>query len=356
MFTIQKFCYALLIFLFLSSCSRSNKELPLSVGKLGTLTVVADADVHKAISATLDQVFLAEDASFTGGSPFSELLKPAPDEFFQFFNNQKSILVLVTEDSKGKLDDVLEDFTDEEINKYIQNSGIDIKESIDKFAKCQHIVFLFGKDDASIQSKLKSAEKKLRVLLVDNEIKDQYGLLYGQNAAAMDDGTAMRKELGMGFKVPSDFKLIEHRNGFWWFESNIENGNASRKIGLIAHAYPYQDSALDFTYSKICANRDSVIKYHIKGEIKGTYMGTSESEAYPARHSDVVQINGHPFTKIRAWWNIDGIMMSGPFIRYVTRVPGTSTIFAFEGFIYKPELNIKEKDLRIIESIALSIK
>lgn len=60
-------------------------------------------------------------------------------------------------------------------------------------------------------------------------------------------------------------------------------------------------------------------------------------------------------TKVRGWWNMEGLIMGGPFIRYVIPIPGTKQIFAFEGFVYKPNLNTKEKDLRLIESIALSI-
>lgn len=53
---------------------------------------------------------------------------------------------------------------------------------------------------------------------------------------------------------------------------------------------------------------------------------------------------------------MEGLAMGGPFIRYIIHNPKTNTLFAFEGFVYKPNLNTKEKDLRLIEAVALSIR
>lgn len=356
MFKPIQLCLLLSITLFLFSCKKSKGNFPESVGKLGTLVIVAGPEVQKAVSAELDQAFLQADESITGGSPFSELLKPDPDEFHQFFSNQKTILVLVTESSQSALSELLEGFSEAEMKALMETPALQPKEQSDLFAKHQHVVYLFAKDEADLKNKLKQGQQKLKQLLVELEIKDQYAKLYDTKEPVNDYSSEMKKELGMGFKVPKGFKLIEHRDGFWWFEQSMEDGNNSRKIGLMAHAYPMRDSMVDMSYSSICAMRDSVIKYHIKGEIKGTYMGTSESDAYPARHRDLVKVNSYPAIKVRGWWNIDGIMMSGPFIRYVMREPGSNRIFAFEGFIYKPNLNVQEKDLRIIESIALSIQ
>lgn len=356
MFNPSKICSFLFLSLVFLSCSKSNKDLPESVGKLGTLVVASDTGTHNYLNFLLDKVFIEDDDAYTGGSPFTELLKPSPNEFYEFFSNQKSVMVLVTASNKNELKELLEPFSDEEIEKAIQSSSAEYKEASDLFARYQHIVYVFAQDKKLLSNKLLALEKKLRKLLVDHEIQDQFAKIYDQQDTTQDYEKDMKRELGMSFSVPEGFKLVEHKNGFWWFELNDNVNNTPRKIGLIAHTYPYKDSLYDYTYSSICANRDSTIKYHIKGEIKGTYMGTSESDAYPARRLDMVSLNQRPFAKVRAWWNVDGIMMSGPFLRYITRVPGTQKIFAFEGFIYKPTLDVKEKDLRIVESVALSIK
>lgn len=352
---MKKIYVLAIIALFLPSCKNSHKELPESVGKIGSLTVVANTEVAQSVSEELNLMFLRSDDQFTGGAPFSELLKPNPKEFYQFFSNQRTVLALVTNTSRSEMDELLQGFTSENIDTYIQDEQATphIRENV--FAKNQKVIFLFAKDNEELASKLRKAGKQLKQLLVDSEIRALHDELYADTSATSNWNKEMKAELGLGFSVPKGFSLVEHRNGFWWFEKEIGTGSNAGKLGLVAHAYDMKDSSADFAYSAICAKRDSVMKYHIKGEIKGTYMGTSESDQYPARHRDLVTLAGMPGMRIRGWWNIDGIMMSGPFIRYVFRVPDTNRLFAFEGFVYKPDFIAEDKDIRQIESIALSI-
>ncbi|MCC6818515.1 MAG: DUF4837 family protein [Bacteroidia bacterium] len=342
--------------MFFQSCSIKDKNLPKSVGKLGTLTIVVGSDAPSSLGNDLDALFLKEDESFTGGSAFSELLKPNPNEFMQFFSNQKSILVLVTKSNLKEMHELLEPFKSDEIESFMASKQVNVIDKTDLFAQYQHIIYVFADDYNSLKNKLIEGELSLKKALVGFEIEDQFEKIYSDSNVNNDFSVSMKKELGLGFKVPKNFSLVEHKDGFWWFELNEGSGPDQSKIGLIAHVYNLRDSVVDFSYNSICAVRDSTLKYHIKGEIKGTFMGTSESNRYPARHKDHILLNGLPCVKVRAWWNIDGMMMSGPFIRYVIRIPGTNQLFAFEGFIYKPNLVINEKDLRLIESIALSIQ
>ena len=222
------------------------------------------------------------------------------------------------------------------------------------FAKYQHLVFLFGKNEDDLKRKLQLCEERLNMALLDFEIKDQHDKLFGAPNENDHYYNEIKKELGLGVKIPSQFVLKEHKDGFWWFEYNSMEGETPKTIALLAHQYTYSDTT-DFSYTAIRTVRDSVLKYHIKGEIKGTYMGTSESDAYPPRFRDAFKVNDMMGTKVRGWWNMEGLIMGGPFIRYVIPIPNTKKVMAFEGFVYKPNLNTKEKDLRLIESIALSI-
>lgn len=351
-----KYFYALFFFsLVWTSCSdRSKDNLPPSVGKLGSLVIVTTPEVHGALASNLDSVFLKEVLHLPGGEPFFELLKPSPDEFFKFFSNQKSVLVLVTDKNKKDMADLLEGFSDEDVTAMINDPLPVIKDQRDVFAKYQHLVYLFGKNEEDLKRKMQLCEERLNLALLDFEIKDQHDKLFAapnENDHFYQD---IRKELGLGVKIPSQFVLKEHKDGFWWFEYNSTEGETPKTIALLAHKYTYSDTT-DFSYTAIRTVRDSVLKYHIKGEIKGTYMGTSESDAYPPRFIDAFKVNDMMGTKVRGWWNMEGLIMGGPFIRYIVPVPGTKTAFAFEGFVYKPNLNTKEKDLRLIESIALSI-
>lgn len=348
---LYTFCLTILV---LTSCSNRDKNLEPSVGKLGSLVIVATKDVHAAMNSNLDSVFLKEVLHLPGGEPFFELLKPDPDEFLKFFSNQKSVLVLVTQKSKKQMSDILEGFSDREIDDYIKDPNPVIKDKQDVYAKYQHILYLFGKNEDDLKRKLLLSEDRLNNALLDFEIKDQHDKLFKDPNENDHYFKEIKDELKLGVKIPSQFVLKEHKDGFWWFEYNSTEGETPKTIALLAHQYTYKDTT-DFSYTAIRTVRDSVLKYHVKGEIKGTYMGTSESDAYPPRFRDPIKINDMMGIKVRGWWNMEGLIMGGPFIRYVIPIPGTKQIFAFEGFVYKPNLNTKEKDLRLIESIALSI-
>lgn len=340
-----------------SACKKSSSELPDSVGKIGSLVLVGSTEVVKAADAQLNEIFLKDDESITGGSAFSELLKPTPDEFFQFFSNQKSILVLVTKSSLKELGDLTDPFSDEEIDSLMTEKKARLVFKSDLYAKYQHIVYVFANDEKALIEKLKAASEQLKSSLVQFEVKDQSLKFFTDTALANASfSDEMKRELGMSVQIPNGFKLVEHRHGFWWFEKTEGTGASEKRIGLVAHAYIFNGVQPDLTYNAVISARDTVLKYHVKGEIKGTYMSTSESNAYPARRREEINLNGLEGVKINGWWNIDGIMMSGPFLRYVLKVPDSNRVFAFEGFIYKPNLVIKEKDLRLVESIALSIK
>src|SRR5690606_20608942 len=130
---------------------------------------------------------------------------------------------------------------------------------------------------------------------------------------------------------------------------------AEKTVAILVHAYPYKDTS-DFSYVGIRTARDSVVKYHVRGQLEGSYMGTSESKYYPPRFIDNMELNNHYTTRVRGWWNMWNMSMGGPFVRYVVHNSKNDSLFAFEGFVFKPELQTKEKDIRLIESIAKTIE
>lgn len=340
----------------LYSCSDVNKvTLPTATGKLGSLVIVADADVHNATKSIVDSIFLKPVPHLPAGEPYFELLKPDIQDFNRFYYNQKTILVLVDESNLGTMEDLLTPFSSATIEANIASPNPQLMSKRNKYANYQHIVYLFGKNGADLQQKLRKCQKQLLSSLMSYEIIDQNEKLFMDTSSNDKYFKEMQTELGMAVQVPSMFTLKYHKNKTYWFEYDAIESDVPKTIALIVHAYPYKDST-DFTYSSIRTTRDTVFKYLIKGEIPGTYMGTTESEFYPPVFREIITLNGNYCSRIRGWWTIRGMSQAGPFVRYIVHNPKNNMLFAFEGFVYKPNLNTKERDLRLIESIALSIK
>lgn len=360
---LNRFVYALFFSLtiFMGACAPSEpQELPFAVGKLGSLVVVADNSTKKALNDTIEYVFMSALPHLPNEEPYFEMLQPNPEMFHKFYFNQKSVMVLVKREDVEYMEDLLDAFDIDSINQLCENPQPVLKVLKDKYAKNQHIVYLFGKDNYDLGLKLSKAQDLIRSTLINYELKDEKSRLFKtaqKNDVYMEE---MKKELGMSVRVPDMFSLKLHKNGFWWFEYNAMESDDNKStydktVALLMHAYPYKDTA-DFSYAGIRSARDSVVKYMIPGEIKGSYMGTSESKFYPPRFIEQTEINKQYAVKVRGWWNMWNMSMGGPFIRYVVHEPKGNRLFAFEGFVFKPGLQTKERDLRLIESIALTIE
>lgn len=347
--------------LFLLACNQNTvEELPTAVGKLGSLVIVSDDETLKTLNITLQAVFLQPLPYLPAGEPIFEYLKPNPETFQKLFYNHKSILVLVTNDNQEKLSELLAPISSKTIEKLLNDTAPTFMFKANLFAKYQHVVYVFGKDNNDLSQKLLKGQVKLLESLVDFELKDQSEkLIATNNNKNIGYENKIKKMFGMSIKIPEMFVLRKESDSVFWFQYDAKEQlkgepDVLKSVGLIIHSYPYKDTS-DFLYSKIITKRDSVLKYLIPGELPGTYMGTTESKYYPPRFRNIIELNDNYTSKIRGWWSVMGLSQAGPFIRYVIHQPKLNRIFVFEGFVYKPNINTKERDLRLIESIALSI-
>lgn len=346
--------FVLSLFIITSCSNENNNYKPKSTGQLGSLIVVSSEEGIKNLGNLVDDIFLSP-TMHLDNEPFFSVKKINAESFMKFFYNHKTVLVLVTKESTNELYEVLETFSGEKIQKYLHDTGVNLVVKKDLLAYNQHVVFLFGETEADIKRKLNSKSDFIVSSLLNYEIIDENKKLFSDTSSNDKYYEEIKKEFGVGVRIPKHFNLMKKEDGFYWFQMEAEEEDVQKIIGLTMHSYPYSDTS-DFSYASIRTTRDSTLKYKIPGELPGTYMGTTESKFYPPIFKEIIDLNGRYTSKIRGWWTIRGMTMAGPFVRYVVHVKETNKLFAFEGFVYKPNLNTKEKDLRMIEAIALSIK
>jgi hypothetical protein len=348
--------FVLVSLIILSSCSSDSKvELPNSVGKLGSLVLVTDAETQKALNEDIENVFLQPIPYLPAGEPVFELVKTDPYDFQRFFFNQQTVMVLVNENNLDAMEELLQPFTPATVQKLMNDTNVVLMSKKNLNAKYQHVLYLFAKNQQDLRNKLLKAQNQILETLMDFEIKDQHDKMYKDSTKLSHYEKMMKDSLGLTIKIPNYFSMKRILNNVYWFQMDATEGETPKNIGLIVHSYPYRDTS-DFTYASIISERDSVCKYLIAGELPGTYMGTTESKYYPPRFRNILEHKGRYCAKIRGWWTIKGLSQAGPFIRYVIHLPERNRLFVFEGFLYKPNLNTKERDLRLIEAIAQSIQ
>ncbi|MEN9738921.1 MAG: hypothetical protein RLZZ318_955 [Bacteroidota bacterium] len=347
--------YLVFCLCLLTACNRFKHQLPEATGDLGTLVLVTDAKTDQQLKPQIEACFLKPVEHLPTAEPFFEVKHCLPETFYKHFSTHRVILALVSADQMEAYADMLEGMDESAIQSAIQSPDAKILSNRNVFAKYQHIVFLFGKDASDLQRKLIQAKTPLSTALMQFEIKNQHDELFADTAACMANFNSIKQNFGIGVKIPKAFVLKYHNQKTYWYELSTTENNTPKTIGLIIHVYPYTNlNAL--TYESIRTVRDTVMKHVVKGELPGTYMGTSSSTQYPTASIETIQVNGRLTKKVRGWWTIRGLSQAGPFIRYVVLDEPKQQLFAFEGFVYKPNIETKERDLRLIESIALSIE
>ena len=338
-------------------CNLFNKKEPLteSVGKAGNLVITSDNKTLAILKSDFDSAFLTPLVSLPSVIPFYELNTPDLETFSKFFYNQRNVLVVVLPENMKQMDELLETFSSDSIELWTKSTELTIRVRENILAKHQHLTFLFCNSSQNLKLQLVSQRERIVNILLQAELKDEYVKLYGEDGMTSPYYKSFKEKYGVGVNIPKGFYVVKENDNFYWFQKDTTIDGLAKSIGLIVHAYPSIDSS-DFTYLKMRSMRDSFCKYNIAGSLKGTYMTTSESSFYPARTFELTTVNNLMAGKMRGWWTIKGMTMAGPFIRYVVQVPDKSSLFVFEGFIYQADLNTKERDLRIIEAIATTIK
>ncbi len=337
------------------ACKRSLDQLPMASGDLGSLVVVIEPELQPVLKLQLEASFLKPVPHLPTAEPFFDLKLCKVDDFYKHFSTHRTILVLLTQAHLDAYEDLTQSFKPEDLQASMNKSQVSLLSARNIYAQHQHIVYLIGKDAADLQRKLVEARSQLVSSLMQYELQDQHDELFADTLASLSNYQMIKKELGIGVKIPKAFSLKYHDNKTFWFEFNAMTSNTPKTIGLMVHAYPYTNlNAL--TYESIRTVRDTVMKHVVKGELPGTYMGTSSSTQYPSASIETIKVNGRLTKKVRGWWTIRGLSQAGPFIRYVVLDEARQQLLAFEGFVYKPNIETKERDLRLIESIALSIE
>ena len=339
--------------IFLYSCKPSGEPLPSSAGRLGTLTIVASDPVHKHMNAVCDSAFIQ--AGEHGAAAFVELQKPGTEQFMKFFTNQRNVLAMVTKDDLDGMEELLDVFEEDKIVSMINADKAEFIIKQDVLARNQQIVYLFGKNGRDLERKFRECRDELVKALVESELRLQNRELSGRMPENEAYYREMKSRYGIGVHMPGEFKCRANMDGTYLFQlDTVEAGNA-KSIGFIIHAYPYNDSS-DLSYVSIRSRRDSVCRYLVKGPVPGTYMGTSESETYTPPQLKPWHAANRTALRLKGWWTVRGVFMTGPYLRYIIPVPEKKLIFAFEGFIYNGKTDPGERDLRLVESIALNIE
>ncbi len=314
--------YGVFIFFFLvlfTSCKPSKEVKPDSSGKINQLLVVMpNADWKGAPGDTVRKYLAAEVQVLPQREPLFTLNQLAPEVFDRKFFTLRNILILQQGDTSG------------------------VKVLRDKYAEPQLIVVVQGKD--------KNETLKLLSLKADSIIRlfkqhEKKFILTRRKKDFIND-KLIQKELGISIKIPKEYTLITHQNGFFWYREDLPFG--SKNILL----YRIPGNQVDSIAENIVKIKDSIGKKYIPGPLENTYVVT-EKIFSPVQRK--VRFNNIEAIESRGLWEMKNDFMAGPYLNYVYYHPKRKHIVVTEGFIYLPSED-KRNMLLELEAILQSAR
>ena len=182
---------------------------------------------------------------------------------------------------------------------------------------------------------------------MDEEIKRQIEVYKGYTNAKAKE-LAMQK-FGIIVNIPNDMSQISESENFLWATDN----KSRVRRDIVIYSFPYTDKDT-FTKEYLLAKRDSIMKYHIPGDIEGSYMGTEYNHIPPVFKA--ISVRGEYCAELRGLWRIiNGSAMGGPFVSHTRLDEINQRVIMIEGFVYGAGSK-KRNALRQVEAVLYSMQ
>ena len=320
-----------------------------SKGEPGRLVLVSSDDVYTHLEDVIDDVFYEPQLWLVQTEAHFKLSRMNAKSFGRSFIEHQTLLFLVTRSNFDELSAYLPGIQEEKLEALFQDPEAMPISVVNKWAKPQHVYYLFAEDLSGLKHKLQYNKEALLHSLYKNEIADYAERLFKNKPHKNLAFKEIKQELGMGVALPEKFELMKQEQGFFWYSERY----VGEQVGAFIYKVPYEHEH-QFQKSALIALRDSILQAQVPGPQEGTYMTTSGSDLYPFMYESM-EISGNYAVKLRGWWTVKGEYMAGPFVLYAVLSPDKKDIFIYEGYLYAPNKS-KSKHYRTLESLGFTIQ
>lgn len=317
----------LLGILFISSCKSDGTSLMKKVtGKPGETLVIITDDAWKGIAGDTIYHFMTQpQLGLPQAEPILDLVHIPPKAFKDIFKTNRNIILT-------------------KISSNVKENSIIIRRDV--WAHPQVVISLQAKDeeafvklftdnsDAIIGSFTKAEKERLM---------NAYAQTKFRNKAVYN---TMLKKHNFELNIPKGFSINKDTLDFVWMR--YPTPEISQE--LIAYWYPYTSDST-FTIDYLINKRDSILKLHVPGPTKGSYMATEKR--VPITMNPFI-LKGNYTVELRGLWRVQGDFMGGPFISISTLDPIRQRVLTIEGSVYAPRYD-KREYLRQLEAMLYSV-
>jgi hypothetical protein len=233
-------------------------------------------------------------------------------------------------------------------NRNILFVGVDTLEhfysNTNLYASPQLTLTVLGRDKDELIKNMMSHEEELISTFKENDMR-LYQYKVTRDAYETNEINTFNN-LGLEFKIPRAYRMVEDTGDFMWYRSTITRG----LLNLIAYEIPVEN--LDsVSEDDLIRYRDSIGKTYVPGQFDSTYLAT-EKQVRPIVKK--VTVGGREALESRGLWYVENDYMGGPFVSYTFKDEDTGRLLVIEGFSYTP--SAKKRDFVFeLESILKTV-
>jgi hypothetical protein len=319
---MRKFLSLIIVTLMISSCVKSDKiTLVDSTGRINNVLIVMNnEDWEGRVGDSLRQII----AQPLPGLPQDEypftVNQVDPITFNSLFKRNRNILFIGV--------DTLEHF--------YSNKNL--------YAYPQLTLTILGRDKNELIRNMMSHGEELISTFKENDMRLYQSRITKDAYETSEINTF--NNLGLEFKIPKAYRMVEDTGEFLWYRSTITRG----LLNLLAYEIPVEN--LDsVSEDDLIRYRDSIGKTYVPGQFDSTYLVT-EKLVRPIVKK--VNIGGREALESRGLWYVENDFMGGPFVSYTFKDEDTGRLLVIEGFSFTP--SAKKRDFVFeLESILKTV-
>ena len=153
---------------------------------------------------------------------------------------------------------------------------------------------------------------------------------------------------GIALSVPKEFKLVMDTTNFSWIEYSPKDKEVIQGLFIFE-----MDAATPFTTWELLAQRDSLTKKFVKGELANSYMAIEKEHYQPwVKHIESMSYNA---LEVKGMWKMQNAFMGGPFIAHFVQDTVSNRILGIEGFLFNPGEDKRDK-MQLLQLVLESAK
>jgi hypothetical protein len=357
---MQKFQIKLISFLVLaflmSGCTNevtdSFRPVPVAIGKLNQVIIVADKDVIEG--------FVGDSLRYYYEGPYLILPQPEPIFDLRYFTpddlehqplrkelTNYIILANLSDEDSPTTKMVKKDLGEENIRRSKEDLSYNCPVSRDRWAKNQLVFYQFAWTyDQLVENIITNFPSvSTRIKAHDERGIEKTVFHTGNNISAQNKA---KKTMSVDIGIPADYVEAMDDGEILWLRRNTDKYSSN----LIIKTVPYEDQS-QLSPEGLKAIRDEIGRKYISSNIENSYVKVNDEDL--PMFTSVKTVNGNYVLEARGIWEMENDYMAGPFISYLVYNPDKKELLFVDGFVLAPS-RAKRDYMQHLEYILNGIK